>query len=114
MQCNRSCYSPNICQFLPVCAAKTRAVHGQCTKDVLQFLREILKYSDNRLNRVCSGQSTPCGKVQCIMYTVCMTCGSSYRYAGFHFFGGRGWGARGNLLLPPKPHRLPASIEPCK
>ena len=39
-------------QFLPLCAAKTRAIHGQCTKDVLQFLMDVLKYSDNRLNKV--------------------------------------------------------------
>jgi transcription initiation factor TFIID subunit 2 len=45
-------------KFLPLCAAKTRAIHGQCTKDVLQFLMDVLKYSDNRLNKYVDGFHT--------------------------------------------------------
>lgn len=43
-----SCYV----QALPVATASVRNVHSQCPREVLQFILDLIKYNDNRLNKV--------------------------------------------------------------
>lgn len=39
-------------QTLPVAIASVRNVHSQCPREVLQFILDLIKYNDNRLNKV--------------------------------------------------------------
>ena len=39
-------------QALPQCVASIRNVHSQCPKEVLSFLWDLFKYSDNQMNKV--------------------------------------------------------------
>jgi len=39
-------------QGLAVCIAGMRNQHGQCPKEVMQFLLDLFKYNDNQYNKV--------------------------------------------------------------
>ena len=39
-------------QALPQCVAGIRNMHNQCPKEVLSFLWDLFKYSDNQMNKV--------------------------------------------------------------
>ena len=38
---------------MPVAMALLRDVHNLCPKDVLNFILDLIKYNDNRKNKVC-------------------------------------------------------------
>ena len=42
----------HVSQTLPVAIASVRNVHSQCPREVLQFILDLIKYNDNRLNKV--------------------------------------------------------------
>ena len=39
-------------QFLPIAVAKVRNAHSHCPKEVLSFIMDIIKFSDNESNQV--------------------------------------------------------------
>lgn len=39
-------------QAFPLAIASVRSVHSHCPREVLQFLSDLIKYNDNRLNKV--------------------------------------------------------------
>ena len=39
---------------MPVAMALLRDVHNLCPKDVLNFILDLIKYNDNRKNKVCA------------------------------------------------------------
>lgn len=41
-----------LCQTMPVAMALLRDVQNLCPKDVLNFILDLIKYNDNRKNKV--------------------------------------------------------------
>ena len=39
-------------QFLPIAVAKMRNTHSHCPKEVLSFIMDVIKFSDNQSNQV--------------------------------------------------------------
>ena len=45
----------SVVKGLAVCIAGMRNQHGQCPKEVVQFLLDLFKYNDNQYNKVRCG-----------------------------------------------------------
>lgn len=63
--------------------ASVRNTHSQCPRDVLQFILDLIKYNDNRLNKVASFDiCSHCEKIVClfsfflffVLSPICMLC----------------------------------------
>lgn len=59
------CFS---CQTMPVAMALLRDVQNLCPKDVLNFILDLIKYNDNRKNKVNSII------VMCLLFVCILSC----------------------------------------